>query len=104
MLGALIGDTVGSIYEFCNTKEYDFRLFTSESGYTDDSVMTMAVAYWLLSDTEHTYQKLEDTGQDSTSGYSGREVSDRLMNGMGIRPIGRRPAVIPMVVTEMDLL
>lgn len=61
MLGALIGDTVGSIYEFCNTKEYDFRLFTSESGYTDDSVMTMAVAYWLLSDTEHTYQKLEDT-------------------------------------------
>lgn len=43
MLGAITGDTVGSAYEFCNTKDYDFRLFLSESAYTDDSVMTMAV-------------------------------------------------------------
>ena len=61
MLGAIIGDTVGSIYEFHNTKDYDFTLFNAESGYTDDSVMTMAVARWLLTDSEHTYQKLEDT-------------------------------------------
>ena len=61
MLGAIIGDTVGSIYEFNNTKDYDFTLFNSESSYTDDSVMTMAVARWLLADPEHTYQKLEDT-------------------------------------------
>ena len=61
MLGAIIGDTVGSIYEFHNTKDYDFALFNSESGYTDDSVMTMAVARWLLTDPERTYQKLEDT-------------------------------------------
>ena len=61
MLGAIIGDTVGSVYEFHNTKDYDFTLFNAESGYTDDSVMTMAVARWLLTDSEHTYQKLEDT-------------------------------------------
>jgi ADP-ribosylglycohydrolase len=61
MLGAITGDTVGSIYEFHNTKDYDFTLFNSESGYTDDSVMTMAVAHWLLTDPEHTYQKLEDS-------------------------------------------
>ena len=61
MLGAIIGDTVGSIYEFHNTKDYDFALFNAESGYTDDSVMTMAVARWLLTDPERTYQKLEDT-------------------------------------------
>ena len=61
MLGAIIGDTVGSAYEFQNTKDYNFRLFLSESNYTDDSVMTMAVASWLLSDPEHTYQKLEDS-------------------------------------------
>ena len=61
MLGAIIGDTVGSVYEFHNTKDYNFALFNSESGYTDDSVMTMAVARWLLTDSEHTYQKLEDT-------------------------------------------
>ena len=61
MLGAIIGDTVGSVYEFHNTKDYDFTLFNAESGYTDDSIMTMAVARWLLTDSEHTYQKLEDT-------------------------------------------
>ena len=60
MLGAIIGDTVGSAYEFQNTKDYHFKLFLSESNYTDDSVMTMAVASWLLSDPDHTYQKLED--------------------------------------------
>ena len=61
MLGAIIGDTVGSAYEFHNTKDYDFTLFTGESSFTDDSVMTMAVADWLLKDPEHTYQGLEDT-------------------------------------------
>ena len=60
MLGAITGDTIGSAYEFCNTKDYNFTLFLSESAYTDDSVMTMAVAYWLLKDKEHSYQGLED--------------------------------------------
>lgn len=60
MLGAIIGDTVGSVYEFANTKDYSFTLFTGESVYTDDSVMTMAVAWWLLHDREHSYQGLED--------------------------------------------
>ena len=60
MLGAIIGDTVGSAYEFHNTKDYNFTLFLGNSAYTDDSVMTMAVAYWLLKDEEHTYQGLED--------------------------------------------
>ena len=61
MLGAIIGDTVGSVYEFHNTKEYDFPLFQKRSDYTDDSVMTMAVAHWLLNDPEHSYQGLEDS-------------------------------------------
>lgn len=60
MLGAIIGDTVGSVYEFNNTKDYNFRLFNSESSYTDDSVMSMAVAYWLMTDKEHSLDKLEE--------------------------------------------
>ena len=61
MLGAIIGDTVGSVYEFRNTKDYYFTFFDTRSAYTDDSVMTMAVAHWLLTDKEHTYRKLEDS-------------------------------------------
>lgn len=60
MLGAIVGDTVGSIYEFENTKDYNFEMFTDRSGYTDDSIMTMAVAYWLLKDPEHKYETLEE--------------------------------------------
>ena len=60
MLGAIVGDTVGSHYEFNNTKDYNFELFHEDSSYTDDSIMTVAVAYWLLNDKEHTYQGLED--------------------------------------------
>ena len=60
MLGAIIGDTVGSAYEFHNTKDYNFTLFLGNSAYTDDSVMTMAVANWLLKDKKHSYQELED--------------------------------------------
>ena len=60
MLGAIIGDTVGSAYEFQNTKDYNFTLFLGNSAYTDDSVMTMAVANWLLKDKKHSYQELED--------------------------------------------
>ena len=50
MLGALAGDIIGSVYEFCNTKSTDFDLFCGASNFTDDSVMTLAVAKWLLED------------------------------------------------------
>lgn len=44
MLGAIIGDIVGSSYEFEPCKRKDFPLFTKASRYTDDTVMTLAVA------------------------------------------------------------
>lgn len=61
MLGAIIGDTVGSVYEFHNTKDYNFTMFNSRSCYTDDSVMTMAVAHWLLKDPGFSYESLEES-------------------------------------------
>lgn len=43
MLGAIIGDIVGSIYEFKSDKTKDFELFTDKCRLTDDSMMTIAV-------------------------------------------------------------
>jgi len=44
MLGAIIGDIVGSPYEFdCGGKTTDFPLFSCGSNYTDDTLMTLAV-------------------------------------------------------------
>ena len=58
MLGALVGDIVGSVYEFDNTKSMDFELFTPYSKFTDDSVMTLAVAKWLTEDETHSIHYL----------------------------------------------
>lgn len=48
MLGAIIGDIIGSVYEHAPTKKEDFLLISSLSRFTDDSVMTVAVADAIL--------------------------------------------------------
>ncbi len=49
MYGAILGDIIGSPFEFDRgDKTKDFTLFTNESGFTDDSVMTAAVAEALI--------------------------------------------------------
>lgn len=48
MLGAIIGDIVGSRFEFRNHRSIDFRLFSSQCDFTDDSICTVAVADALL--------------------------------------------------------
>ena len=77
MLGALVGDIIGSVYEFCNTKSTDFELFCGGSNFTDDSVMTLAVAKWLLEDEAHTIHYLiccmQELGDHHPyAGYGGR--------------------------------
>ena len=44
MIGAIAGDIIGSAYEIFRTKKKDFKLFTFRSGFTDDSVLTFALA------------------------------------------------------------
>ena len=48
MLGAIAGDVIGSTYEFIPWKSKEFDLFPYGSKPTDDSILTLAVASWLL--------------------------------------------------------
>lgn len=48
ILGAIAGDVIGSVYEFCPHRGTDIKLFYTDSCFTDDTVMTVAVAKWLL--------------------------------------------------------
>lgn len=57
MLGAIIGDIVGSPYEFNNVKTKRFDLFTPCSHFTDDTVMTIAVAQSLMDSGVHNLQE-----------------------------------------------
>ncbi len=43
MLVAIIGDTVGSVYEWNNIKTKDFPLLRKDCFFTDDTIMTYAV-------------------------------------------------------------
>lgn len=48
MLGAIIGDIIGSTYEFHNTRDYNFELFPEGSSFTDDTICTIAIADAIL--------------------------------------------------------
>ena len=48
MVGAIIGDIVGSRFEFDNIRTKDFDFFTDDCKFTDDSVMTLAIAKAIL--------------------------------------------------------
>ena len=50
IIGAIAGDIVGSTHEFYPIKTKEFNLFSKKSVFTDDTVMTLAIAKWLCED------------------------------------------------------
>ena len=58
MIGAIIGDVVGSRFEFNNIRTKDFELVNEKSFFTDDTVLTIAVMDWLCH-SENPYDKIE---------------------------------------------
>ena len=60
MIGAIIGDVVGSRFEFDNTDNKEFEFFTENCTFTDDTVMTCAVAESIMQcyETEGKFKKL----------------------------------------------
>ena len=80
MLGAIIGDIIGSRFEWHNIKTKEFELFSYKSRPTDDSIMTLALAKAIL-DSKDDYSDLGDLAVDSMQslgrkypncGYGGR--------------------------------
>lgn len=84
MLGAVAGDIIGSPYEWNNTDDRYFELCRGTRGwfrgrevtyhpkFTDDTVMTLAVARWLMSDSDRNTSRLIGIMQSM-----GREYIDR---------------------------
>ena len=52
ILGAIGGDIFGSIYEFNNHKTFDFNLFSDICNITDDTVLSIAIANYLLNNCD----------------------------------------------------
>lgn len=54
MLGAISGDIIGSYYEFFSVKNKDFEMFVPKSRFTDDTVLTVALAESILTQKSYT--------------------------------------------------
>lgn len=100
MLGALAGDIIGSRFEHANIKSKEFELFHSECTFTDDSVLSVALAESLLTGEDYAnvmrryYQAYPHAGY---GGYFHRWAQDPAMgaynsfgNGSAMRtsPLG----------------
>ncbi|SEG25249.1 DUF1810 family protein [Parabacteroides chinchillae] len=96
IIGAIIGDIVSSFYEFCNHRSTNIALFTRGTQFTDDTVMTIAVADWLLSGVP-LQKTMPDWGKEYPNrGYGGmfyewmfysenKEPYNSFGNGTGMR-------------------
>lgn len=69
MLGAVIGDYIGSVYEWRNIKRTDFPLFSDACRFTDDSVMSIAVADALMNHRDMAATLRRYGRQFPTAGY-----------------------------------
>lgn len=72
MLGAIVGDIVGSIYEFNNHRSKDFPLFSGGCDFTDDTVLTVAVADCLMNQGSYVEYIKNYTRKYPNRGYGGR--------------------------------
>lgn len=69
MIGAIIGDIVGSRFEFNNHRSKDFKLFTNDCFVTDDTIMTIAVARGLIDFKDNYNNVSESTIKDNVIKY-----------------------------------
>jgi len=74
MFGAIIGDVIGSYYEFYNCKSYDFQLFCEKSRFTDDTVLTFAIADAFMNKKDYAVTLKEYAKKHPLAGFGGSFV------------------------------
>ncbi|MFQ5952467.1 MAG: ADP-ribosylglycohydrolase family protein [Candidatus Omnitrophota bacterium] len=71
MLGAIAGDIIGSIYEGTRAKTEDFELFSEKCRFTDDTILTIAVADCILHGKDYAKTFKEYARKYPHRGYGG---------------------------------
>jgi ADP-ribosylglycohydrolase len=72
IIGAIAGDIIGSKYEWDNAKSMNFEMFLDAATYTDDTVLTVAVADCILHDKDFGHTIWEYGRRYEGRGYGGR--------------------------------
>lgn len=81
MLGAITGDIVGSVYEFNPVKRRDFPFFTERSTFTDDTVLSVAVARAILRKEDYKISLKDFARRYPDAGYGGMFLDWVLSDG-----------------------
>ena len=98
IIGAIVGDIQGSVYELQEDKDKIKKDFSKKDkklsinkqlSFTDDTVLTIAVAKWLLADKEHDKEKLIDLFKHFGGGYKPLTFSDKFK--AWVRSDSRKP-------------
>jgi ADP-ribosylglycohydrolase len=79
MIGSIIGDVVGSRFEFENTDDLNFELFSETSTFTDDTVLTVATADVIMfgGDFLESYQKAFNNHSNRGWGGTFRSIASK---------------------------
>ena len=77
MIGVIAGDVIGSVHEHALTKSTDFPLFDPRCRFTDDTVLTVATAYAILTGTSYE-AAYRDFGREHPNAGYGRSFYDWL--------------------------
>ena len=115
MLGAIAGDIIGSAYEFHGTKFYDFQLFEAGSTFTDDTILTVAVADCILHKKDYAVTIKQYGNNYPEGGYGGRfslwlrgqDINPYYSFGNGsamrVSPVGFAFSTLAEVLKEAEL-
>ena len=71
MIGAIVGDIIGSVYEWNNIKTKEFELFAPQCFFTDDTILTVALAYSIMTGTPYVDNLKTFYEQYPNGGYGG---------------------------------
>lgn len=114
MIGAIAGDIIGSAYEFYGVKTTNFELFTPQSRFTDDTVLTVAVADCILNGKDYATTFKEYGQRYPDAGYGGMFLNwlhsginapyNSYGNGSAMRvsPVGFAFSSLDMVLQEAE--
>jgi hypothetical protein len=97
MIGAIAGDIIGSVYEHHPIKTVNYPLFHSRCRFTDDSVLTVAIAYAILNGVDYATALKSFGRKYPRAGYGGAfvdwifAVESRPYNSWGNVPNGVGP-------------
>jgi len=114
MLGAIAGDIIGSVYEFSPIKTEDFELFSARITFTDDTVLTVALADAILHGKDYGrtmkeyYRRYPHAGYGSYFHQWARSDDSRPYNSWGngaamrISPVGFAYATLEEVLAQAE--